>query len=550
MQPTEALTADQRSATLTRRVAMLAPLAALAACSSGGDAAAPPPAGDSPLPTPEAPTAADVAVDGPAWGGFARTAQHAAVSEVASQPLQTIAWSAVVDLAPPITSSGALAAHYATPLISRRNTVVMAVRTGADDSFRIEARRGGSGTLAWAMATAWKPPPHRWLPTLQTVIAPDGRLLVPTSAGRVLVRRDVDALDAASGGTVDARVFYGDAVYASAPAAHDEAVFIATPLTCDRAGNVYFGFTVTASLPSGLASGFARLGVDGNAVWVAASTAAEVQGGAGFKPATNAAPALSNDESTLYVVVNEASSEGPPSGRLLALDARTLTARSSTALVDPLSGTPAWVSNDATASPTVGPDGDVYLGVLEANAPAHGFRGWLLHFDATLAQSKTPGTFGWDSTASIVPRSMVPQYAGASSYLLLMKANSYAGVGSGDGRHRVLVVDPDDTQVDPYAGTVTVMREVLGVLGPTPSAAAPGAVEEWCINTAAVDPATQSVLMNNEDGVTYRWHLPSNTLSERVRLNNGYLQAYTPTAIGPDGRVYAINNARLFALGR
>jgi hypothetical protein len=74
-------------------------------------------------------------------------------------------------------------------------------------------------------------------------------------------------------------------------------------------------------------------------------------------------------------------------------------------------------------------------------------------------------------------------------------------------------------------------------------------VKEWCVNTALVDPLTNSVLMNNEDGTLYRWHLPSNTLTERIRLNNGYAQSYTPTAMGADGRVYAVNNARLFSIG-
>jgi hypothetical protein len=69
------------------------------------------------------------------------------------------------------------------------------------------------------------------------------------------------------------------------------------------------------------------------------------------------------------------------------------------------------------------------------------------------------------------------------------------------------------------------------------------------VNTALVDPLTNSVLMNNEDGTLYRWHLPSNTLTERIRLNNGYAQSYTPTAMGADGRVYAVNNARLFSIG-
>jgi hypothetical protein len=35
-----------------------------------------------------------------------------------------------------------------------------------------------------------------------------------------------------------------------------------------------------------------------------------------------------------------------------------------------------------------------------------------------------------------------------------------------------------------------------------------------------------------------------------VRLTSGIGEAYTPTVVGPDGTVYAINNATLFAVGR
>jgi len=112
------------------------------------------------------------------------------------------------------------------------------------------------------------------------------------------------------------------------------------------------------------------------------------------------------------------------------------------------------------------------------------------------------------------------------------------------------ILDPSATQADAIA-FIPVMREVLTMLGPTPQATSfPGSVREWCVNTVAVDPATSSVLVNSEDGRLYRWHLPSNALTQSVRFNNGYFEAYTPTAIGADGKVYAINNATLFAIGR
>ena len=58
------------------------------------------------------------------------------------------------------------------------------------------------------------------------------------------------------------------------------------------------------------------------------------------------------------------------------------------------------------------------------------------------------------------------------------------------------------------------------------------------------------MLVNNEDGKLYRWSLASNTFTEQIRFNNGYAESYTPTAIGADGAVYAINNAVLFSVGK
>jgi hypothetical protein len=98
------------------------------------------------------------------------------------------------------------------------------------------------------------------------------------------------------------------------------------------------------------------------------------------------------------------------------------------------------------------------------------------------------------------------------------------------------------------------MKEVMTLTGPTPdptfiAQGFPKAVREWCINTAVVDPLTDSILANSEDGKLYRWNLKTNSISQRFTLTPGLGEAYTPTAIGPDGTVYAINNAILFAVG-
>jgi hypothetical protein len=134
----------------------------------------------------------------------------------------------------------------------------------------------------------------------------------------------------------------------------------------------------------------------------------------------------------------------------------------------------------------------------------------------------------------------------------MTKYNNYADTG-GNGVNKIAILDPRTSMTDPISGA-TVMNEVLTIAGPTPDSSFtntyPNAVREWCINSAAVDPFTKSVLANNEDGKLYRWDLTSNTLSETNVLTTGLGEAYTPTIIGVDGIVYAINNGTLFAIGR
>ena len=154
-----------------------------------------------------------------------------------------------------------------------------------------------------------------------------------------------------------------------------------------------------------------------------------------LKVSYNCAPASSGDGTTLYVAVNNiptANSGSFGHGRLCALDSASLAMKSSVFLNDPRSTTAsplaAAVTDDSSASPTVGPDGDVYYGVLEGNFPSNNDRGWLLHYSGDLLTAKLPGAFGWDDTASVVPASAVPSYTGPSAYLLLTKYNNYASI--------------------------------------------------------------------------------------------------------------------------
>jgi hypothetical protein len=508
---------------------------ATVSCGGGGGGG-----GAAPAPPPIVP------VDGPAWPAFGNDPQHSANGAVATQSLASIKWSAPLDLTPQRTGTGALLIHYGSPVITRHNVVLMPVKTGAPGStagYRVEARIGQTGDLVWSLDSDWRQPVHRWMPAFNVTLS-GNRLVMPMSGGRILVRSDPES----ASGTTQTIAFYGNSQYQANPAAFDNSVFVNTPVTADSQGNLFFGVGVSGINPLGLTGGVVRIAADGTATFKDAAT---VAGDVTLtKTALNSAPALSRDESSVYVVVNGAttSTNSTTAGQILRLDSTTLARMSGRALRDPATGDPAGVTDDATSSPTVGPDGDVYIGVLESAPPAHHFRGWLLHFDATLAASKAPASFGWDLTPSIVPASMIGNYAGPSTYLLAIKYNNYAGNAGGNGDNRVAVVDPNATQNDPITPAAQVMREVRTLPGPTADPG--GGVSEWCINTAAVDPATNSVLVNSEDGFLYRWHLPSNTFSERIRMDNGIAEAYTPTLIAPDGRVYSVNNATLFSVGQ
>ena len=64
------------------------------------------------------------------------------------------------------------------------------------------------------------------------------------------------------------------------------------------------------------------------------------------------------------------------------------------------------VRTNLSAWLSVAPDGDVYFGIF--SNPDNGSRGFLLRFSSDLTVEKTPGGFGWDYTAAIVPATMAP----------------------------------------------------------------------------------------------------------------------------------------------
>jgi hypothetical protein len=393
--------------------------------------------------------------------------------------------------------------------------------------------------------TGWQAPQASFVPGLGPTLS-NNSLFVPDIAGGVLVRSNPDQ----AMGTVTRLYFYGAENFHKDPTVYSQNVQINTPLSIDVNGNIYFGFLVLGPTPINLQSGLARIAANGTGTWVSAAAASGDP--LITQVAISCAPALSPDGRLLYVAVdNETTVANASVGYLLALNSKTLAPVNRVLLTDPSSGLDAFLFDGSSATPTVGPDGDVYFGVLENPFPDHNNRGWLLHFNSDLSRAKIPGSFGWDDTPSIVPASLVPSYTGKSSYLLMTKYNNYAGVGTGNGKNKIAILDPNATEKDPIIPSTLVMKEVITILGVTPDRGTgfPGAVKEWCINTAAIDPFTKSVLANSEDGKLYRWDLTSNTLTQVISLSTGIGEAYTPTVIGSDGTAFAINEAILDAIG-
>jgi len=477
------------------------------------------------------------------WSTFGGNAQHTANSSVPAQDLNKLKWHTTVDLKPDFIA-GELFIHYGSPVFTKNNTVIVPVKTTLTGRIELRAYRGSDGTLLWTQPTDYILPPSGWTPEVQPALSPDGRVYFPGAGGTVYWR---DNLDSASGNTGQI-AFFGLGKYTANKTSLNSKVFIDTPLTIDAGGNVFFGVQVTGTNALNLKGGIARIDAKGAGTFVTATSAAN--DATVSKPGQNCAPAISNDGKLLYIGVNGGSGNIRHHNYLLALDTTTLATVDKVELLDPMDPTSSGDVDDiSTASPTVGPDGDVYYGILDSGNENHD-RGFLLHFSSDLKQSKTIGSFGWDDTVSIVPTSMVSNYHGSSSYLLFSKYNDYADKG-GTGINRLAILDPNDTQTDATTG-LTVMKEVMTIKGVTPDPdfpGTPGAVREWCINSAAVDPATFSILANSEDGTLYRWDLRTNTFTQKIKLTGGVGEAYTPTSVGPDGTVYAINKGILWAAG-
>jgi hypothetical protein len=277
------------------------------------------------------------------------------------------------------------------------------------------------------------------------------------------------------------------------------------------------------------------------------------------RPGLNVAPAISADGSTLYAV-SRAHFWGRES-YLLAVNTSDLSLQWSTSMLgllndgcnvllppdgqpdgcsiygatglDPTQNTTGAgiISDQASASPIVAPDGSILLGVNDAFNYG---RGHLVKFDAS-GNYQASYSFGWDTTPAIFPNN--------GSYSVVLKDNHY---NSGSycsnptwcppappGPYYITQLDSNLIPQWRFQDTTDDKQHPNG--------------HEWCANAAAVD-ANGVVYADNEDGYLYAIQM-GGTAQQKIFLERAISAGYTPTSIGGDGTIYTENGGHLIAVG-
>lgn len=225
--------------------------------------------------------------------------------------------------------------------------------------------------------------------------------------------------------------------------------------------------------------------------------------------------------------------------------------------VDPAQNTMpgARVLDDASSSPSVTPDGRILYGAYTRYDFA---RGHLMQFDAN-GQYLGAYSFGWDSTPAI--------YTHGGTYSIVIKDNEYGGgPGFGSYCNTDSICPPRQngpffiTQLDPNlnvewkfqnTNSQSCTRNPDGSITCVPNTSGtqwPNVGFEWCINAPVVD-SNGVIYANSEDGNLYA--IPQGGVGQtHIFLQQALGAAYTPLAIGPDGKICTENKGQLFVVGQ
>lgn len=438
--------------------------------------------------------------------------------------------------------------------------------------------QNGQLVPVWNFASDWTPVPNDytlggWEPLFQPVLA-STYIYVPGAGGTIY------QLDQATGAVLQQINPFGTS--------EDPTKFVVGGLTADTQGNIYYNVmqvvlawpwdsdvvnswvvkvatngsaslaTYTSLLPNAPA---VCVGVfsKNSLPWPPGANAVPGNLKCGTqRPALNLAPAISADGSTLYTV-----GRGHFWGRdsyLLALNTADLSLQWVSSLqglfddgcnvllppdgqpdgcsvygatgLDPTQNTlgAGIVSDQASASPTVAPDGSILFGVND------GFdygRGHLVKFNAN-GIYQASYNFGWDSTPAIYPNN--------GTYSIVLKDNHYNN-GSYCNNPTYCPKAPAGpyyiTQLDSNLNIEWQFKDPSVTKGHANG-------YEWCANALAID-VNGVAYGDNEDGNLYA--IQQRGSSHSIFLQQSLDAGYTPTSIGGDGTIYTENGGHFIAIG-
>ena len=539
------------------------------------------------------------------WRQWGQNPQHSGAVSVVGQPQTRILGQFQYDhLADEMRNDfgGNLLVHYMAPLVDGDEVYTL----NRGESKWVSCRAGviPCGTQLWqqmewgvtklqglekqwTFLSTWKPIPDNgsaWEPVFHPALHGDF-LYVPAAAGMVM------KVDRKTGELVDCFNPFEDT---------DPNRFVVSPLTIDANGAVYY--TVMKLSPAapwavdvqgaflvkvdnGVAQkvSFADLIPDapsgnscttnffGSALpWPPSADAKPLPGPCGSqRPGLNAAPAVGVDGT--IIVISRAHTNSAYS-YVVAVNA-DLTPRWATSLRDhlndgcdvllPTSGTtggcregslrgvdpttnerPAGRVNDqSTASPVIAPDGSILYGAFTSYNYS---RGHLMRFSAD-GEYLSAYDFGWDITPAV--------YEHDGTWSVVIKDNtypvgSYCGLalfcGQAEASYSLTSLTAELQPEWHYRNTNDQLCERLA----DDSIQCRKSDEvgfEWCVNMVAVD-RDGNVYANSEDGNVYALDRSGNEIG-RLFLKVAIGAAYTPLAIGGDGRIYTQNDGVLFVTG-
>lgn len=543
------------------------------------------------------------------WTQWAATAQHQSASSVAGRRLGRIEAQMLLDPfaeAAEVAAGGNLLAHYPVPLVDGDDVFVVmkggvftGLQTRETQTWNVVNLRRTNGQLAarWTYASDWKPVPWgsaSWEPVYHPAVSGDF-VWAPGAGGSIDKIRRADGIRVAR--------------FNPFGTTEDPTIFVTGPPAVDSSGNVYFNVIQLAGfLPWSIdppnswlvriaangavsSAAFASLtpnvpGADAQCTtsfdpsllpWppsreaVAPSTRCGPQ-----RPGINVAPAVAPD-GTVYTI-----SRAHANGRwgfVIAVNP-DLTPKWATSLrnrfndgcnvsvppngspggcrtdaitgVDPSDNQPGSgsVNDNSTASPVVAPDGAILYGSYTRYNYSQG------HLMKFAADGRYLGAYGWgwDLTPAI--------YRHNGTYSIVLKENHYAaGSYCSDPAHcpldrgQTASWDPESYYITQLDASLRPEWKFRSTNTRSCTRLADGALDcvddhpngfEWCVNAVAVD-SRGVVYANSEDGNLYAI-AQGGRLEDFIFLRAALGAAYTPTSIGPDGRIYTQNDGVLFVI--